>query len=269
VKRKEMKLIIAILLISIALLVGYTGFRFYKITKLVKSEDPTVWESWIEAFEESDRTQMPEPGSILFIGSSSFVFWKTLDADMAPLPVINRGFGGSKIPDLTYYVDRIITPYDPEIIVVYAGDNDMGSGEIKSPQEVLVAYKTLSQKIHSSLPDTPIFFVSIKPSRLRWKRWQAMQEANILIEQHSTTDTHLGYIDISHVMFDAEGNLRKDIFKWDRLHLNKEGYRLWASVIKPILVREYERGIHEKTAFTCDSIDLSAGYLLPAGGRSE
>ncbi len=236
--KKKILIGLVIVIVAVLLVVGGAGFWFHNLMKRVNSDDPTVWKPEIQAFEQSDQQQMPDLGSILFIGSSSFAMWDNLETDMAPLSVINRGFGGSKIPDITHYADRIVIPYKPGLIVFYAGDNDMSAGMIKTPQEVLDAYNAFTKKIHLALPETWIYFVSIKPSGLRWEQWPEMQKANKLIEQFTLTDERLGYIDISKVMLDAEGSLRKDIFKWDKLHLNSEGYRLWTSVIKPIITQK-------------------------------
>src|SRR3954471_370058 len=53
----------------------------------------------IEALEAADRKNPPAPGGVLFLGSSSIVKWKTLAQDFPGVPVVNRGFGGSTIPD--------------------------------------------------------------------------------------------------------------------------------------------------------------------------
>ena len=46
---------------------------------------------------------------------------------MAPLPVLNRGFGGAQLDQVLYYAPRLISPHDPRAVVLYAGDNDLGS----------------------------------------------------------------------------------------------------------------------------------------------
>jgi hypothetical protein len=87
----------------------------------------SFWESSIRKFEAEDHIHPPHQNAILFIGSSSINFWHTLSADMAPLDVINRGFGvgGSQLAHVNYYATRIVLPYHPRAIVLYAGDNDL------------------------------------------------------------------------------------------------------------------------------------------------
>ncbi len=86
------------------------------------------WENDIAAFEAADRIDPPPKDAIVFVGSSSIRLWKTLSDDFSGLPVINRGFGGSCMHDTLRYADRIVIPYRPRHVVVYAGDNDIAFG---------------------------------------------------------------------------------------------------------------------------------------------
>ncbi len=191
------------------------------------------FESTINGYEKQDAVQMPAPNSILLTGSSSFYFWKTVTQDLAPLPIVNRAFGGSTLPEVLYYADRAILKYNPKTIVVYC-ENDMFGEKAKTPAQVRDMYMMLTQKIRSKLPKVQIYFVGLKPSPSRWKRWNDSQEANRLIQEFIKTDKRHSYIDVSEVML--KGN-RPDgsIFLADSLHMNAEGYRRWTSVIKPIL----------------------------------
>jgi len=205
--------------------------------------DPTFWERSIRSFEKQDLETPPTKESIVFTGSSSIRYWKTLQEDMAPLPVLNRGFGGSRISDVTYYADRIVLPYKPGGIVFYAGENDI-SGLVftkkKTSEEVANDFQAFCSKIHTKLPEVPVYFISIKPPKRRRKLWPEMQEVNRLVEEICASDNRLNYIDIVESTLDAEGNPRHDIFKWDGIHLNEKGYEIWTSVMKPVLLESYD-----------------------------
>jgi hypothetical protein len=90
--------------------------------------DPARFEAEIRAFEAADRTSPPPFGGIVFIGSSSIKNWTDVAADFPGVPVLNRGFGGSTLADVVYYADRILLPYRPRLVVLYAGDNNLASG---------------------------------------------------------------------------------------------------------------------------------------------
>ena len=227
---------LAIILISMTSVGGY----YYYIIQKVKSDDPFVWESNIREFEEKDIKSPPSAGSILFVGSSSIKLWSTLSEDMNPLPVINRAFGGAKISDVIHFAPRIILPYKPNVVVFYAGDNDMSMGKKQSAKEVLNNYQRFVHLVHSQLPKTKVYFISIKPSIDRWEDWQNMNKANQIIKKFSNQSEKLGFIDISSSMLNAAGKPREDILIWDGIHLNEEGYRIWTSIVKPVLEKNYQ-----------------------------
>ena len=191
------------------------------------------WEPEIQAFEASDRTNPPPQGAILFVGSSSIRMWKTLAEDFKGIPVINRGFGGSQMEDSVYFAARIVLLYRPKQIFVYAGDNDLANG--KTPEQILTDFKALVSRVEQRLPETRIAYIAIKPSPSRWKLAGKMREANRLIAAFTRTDRRLVFVDVFTPMLDDKGEPREDLFVGDKLHLNKKGYDLWTSLIRPML----------------------------------
>jgi lysophospholipase L1-like esterase len=191
------------------------------------------FEKDIRAFEAADAKQPPSKDAILFVGSSSIRFWTTLKDDFPDLQVINRGFGGSEIADSTRYADRIVIPYHPRQIVMYAGDNDLAKG--KSPRQVADDFKAFVQKVRSALPDVPISYICIKPSIQRWKLADKIREADHLIREYAAGEKNIDYIDVFTPMLDEQGMPRKELLREDGLHLNREGYKLWVSLVRPFL----------------------------------
>jgi lysophospholipase L1-like esterase len=161
----------SIILVVLAVALVVVGLViFIRKTLQAARGDPAFWEWEIRRFERANRRAMPPSGGIVFTGSSSIRFWKTLEADMAPLPVVNRGFGGSQIHHITHYADRIVLPHKPKIVVLYAGENDIAGVKFskkKSAADVLEAFKRFCEVVHAELPQTLIIFVSIKPPKRR------------------------------------------------------------------------------------------------------
>jgi len=231
--------IIAVLAALVAALGLMSLARF--VAKL-RSADPAMWEGAIRKFEEEDRRSPPPRGVIVFTGSSSIRFWKSLKEDMAPLPVLNRGFGGSQVHQVTHFADRIVLPYQPRAVVFYAGENDMAGlffSRKRTPVEIRDAYREFCQNIHRALPEVPIYYISTKPPKRRLKLWPAMQEANRLVREYCAPNERLHYIDIVPAMLDADGKPRRDVFKWDGIHLNEKGYAIWTSVVRPVLAQAF------------------------------
>ena len=191
------------------------------------------WEPAIMAFEAANKTASSATNGIVFYGSSSIRLWKTLTNDFEGLPVINRGFGGSQIADCTRYFSRAVAPLRPRVIVFYAGDNDISEG--KTPGKVFEDFQRFVHKVHWSLPETKIIFLSIKPSPARWHHEKSMLEANKLVEAFCRQNEKLHYVDIHFPMLDEKKNPKEELFAGDRLHLSPKGYELWTSLLKPHL----------------------------------
>ncbi|NQV16004.1 hypothetical protein HQ531_11145 [bacterium] len=192
--------------------------------------DPLRFSNAIAEFHSADSIKKPRPNSVLFIGSSSIHGWKSLAADFPELNTINRGFGGSHMSDLIYFMDDIVFPYYPNAVVVYEGDNDIASG--KTPQQVFEDYQTFVTKLLSKWPTLPIFFISIKPSLARIEYLERMAQANALIKAHTELHESLYYVDVFSLMLDEDGQPRPEIFSDDGLHMNSDGYVIWTKEVK-------------------------------------
>jgi hypothetical protein len=140
------------------------GLRGFLLVTPVQAQQ---WESSIRKFEEMDKLNPPKPGVIVFTGSSSIVRWDTLVDDMKPLTIINRAFGGSQYSDVNQFAKRIVNVYRPSAVVVYAGDNDLAENSPKTPETVSGDVRQFVQIVRADLPDTWIYVLSIKPSKLR------------------------------------------------------------------------------------------------------
>ena len=204
----------------------------------VATRSPAVFAEDIARFEAADRLAPTRPGGVLFVGSSSIRLWPALEADFPSVDVLQRGFGGSELSDVVYYAPRIVVPYQPRLIVLYAGDNDLAAG--KSPTAVFREYQAFVALVRRALPETRIAFIAIKPSGARWALVEQMREANALIQRYAATDRRLLYVDIFTPMLGPDGLPREELFVEDRLHMSARGYALWRDLLVPI-VRDARR----------------------------
>jgi lysophospholipase L1-like esterase len=195
--------------------------------------DPAKWEKEIAAFEAMDRANPPPKGAVLFLGSSSIRLWTNIATTFPEWRVISRGYGGSYMSDATHFADRIVIPYQPPKIVLYAGDNDISKG--RSPVEVAEEFKRFVKKVHSKLPETKIYFLAIKPSPSRWHLSPQGREANRLIRRHCALNRKLEFIDVWTPLIGGDGQPDPALFVKDLLHLNAKGYALWAREIRKAL----------------------------------
>lgn len=196
------------------------------------------YEKEIFAYEAQDDTLPYPKDAILFVGSSSIRIWKTLSQDMHPIPVINRGFGGATLVELSHYSERVIYKYNPKAIVVYCGENDLACN-FSRVEDVLNEFRILNEKRRTFLPQTKVFFISIKPSPSRAYYTEKFKIANSQVLQYvNENPNELFYIDITPAMMNKYGQVDETIFKRDRLHMNSYGYERWTKIIKPEIIKQ-------------------------------
>jgi GDSL-like Lipase/Acylhydrolase family len=187
----------------------------------------------IDRYVAADRAAPPAHCQVLFVGSSSIVLWKpTLAADMAPLPVINRGFGSSHIEYVNLWFDEIVAPYHPRVIVFYAGENDLNAG--KPVAQVLADFDAFMAKKTAALADTPVYFISVKPSKQRIAQLALQTQLNAAVRARAAQRSDLHYIDVVPLMLD--NGAPRDIFLADGLHMTRQGYLLWTAAVKDALL---------------------------------
>ncbi len=198
------------------------------------------YEAEIEAFRSADQADPPPPGRVLFIGSSSVRMWTSLAHDMAPAPVLNRGFGGSKTAEVLEVFDRIVLPYEPSVIVYYCGDNDLGidNHDWESAANGFIAFDRLARSIW---PKVRVFNLPIKPSPARWGNWESMRKANDMVREYCEATPGATYLDTVTPMLGPDGTPDPSLFLQDGLHLNAAGYALWTRVVRGPVVEAWRQ----------------------------
>jgi lysophospholipase L1-like esterase len=193
----------------------------------------------INVFIKKDSIAMPAANSILFVGSSSFNYWKDITNYFPGYAIINRGFGGSSLTDIIHFNEETILKYKPKQIYIYCGENDIAASDTITPQIVFERFKTLYTIIRNHLGnEIPIMYVSIKPSVARWNMEVKFVAANSLIRNYINKQKQTQFLDVHAAMLDSNGEVFKDIFIADKLHMNAKGYAIWQKIIAPTLVQE-------------------------------
>lgn len=226
--------------LGIAVAVVVTLSFAFLVYVLLTSSGPDYWAGEIAEFERRDISNPPPKGGIVFVGGRDVRLWETLTEDMAPLAVLNRGFGGAYLEHLTHFTARIIKPYEPRGIVVMAGGEDLADVRGKTPEEVLESFQIFMSALRAHGVTAPVVFVSIRPSPMRATRWLGAKRANGLIERFAMTRDDVIYLDAASLMFTSGEEMRLELFRWDGLSLSAEGYRLLTSRLRPLLLRRFQ-----------------------------
>jgi len=189
-----------------------------------------IWDKEIDALTEIDLKQTPPRDAVLFVGSSSIRLWRNLRTSFPELNVINRGFGGSRLEDVNFYFDRIVAPYNPKTIVLYAGENDVNDGI--APEKVLADFNQFSKLVRARFPKTKLLYVSLKPSPSRWKLADNFRKTNELVKTEIAKDKRAEFVDVWQKMLNENGEPKAEIFVEDKLHMNEKGYAIWREILR-------------------------------------
>lgn len=243
---KIMKNIVALwMLLSIGLLLVLSP-QNSRAQKSAAAPQKIRFAAEIEAYLKADQEKPAPQEAILFIGSSIFRRWEKLTEQMAPLPVFNRAFGGSQTHEILYYMDKIVLPYKPKIIVYYCGSNDINAGA--ASQQIADNFKQFVARVHQQLPQTQIFYVSINRAPQKMDKWKQVDEVNSFVKAFCKTNKKLGFIDVNPALFDQTGQPRYELYLPDKLHFQAPAYNEFTAIIKPVIEQAWKK--NNRTART-------------------
>jgi lysophospholipase L1-like esterase len=187
----------------------------------------------VRRYEEADKQSMPPAGAILLVGDSQFFRWKTASEDLAGYTVINRGIDSFQTSDLNFFFDRLVTPYQPRMIILHVGGNDVHTG--KTTTQILTDYKTFIGKARKILPAVPILISSTTPGPARFDEADQRKQLNQALKDYAASEKNIQFVDLWDAMLSPDGKPREDIWVEDRIHPNHEGYLIRVRIMKPML----------------------------------
>ncbi len=187
----------------------------------------------IQKMIEAEKADPVAPGKILFMGSSIFRLWTTVRTDLAPLPVRNRAFGGSRTSDVLERFDLLVNPLAPKVVVYYCGSNDINGGE--SAEAIFARVHDFLQKLRTALPDTRFVFASIIKAPDKRARWPDVETANRLVRELCAVTPHCTFVDLNPAVFRPDGEPRMEFYKPDKLHYFPPAYSEFTAIVKPVV----------------------------------
>ena len=191
----------------------------------------------INEFKKLDNENFPEEGKILFTGSSSIRFWDSLEEDMEPLEVLNRGFGGAQISHVIHHFEDIVKPYNPKAIVFFCGTNDLTA--LKTPEETINDFKKFLGLVRNEFGNIKVYIIGIKPTVDRIYLDEEERIFNSSIKLLASDDAYLEYINIWDNMLNQDGTRMPELFIEDGLHMNKKGYEVWTKQVRETLGKDF------------------------------
>lgn len=190
------------------------------------------WGETIAKMEQANQTEPHPDDAILFLGSSSIRMWADIATDLAPHHPIQRGYGGARYSDLAVFAERLIRPHRYAAAVIFVGNDVTGNAKDTPLDELERLVRHVIEVSRQHQPDAPILLVEITPTPSRWKAWPQIRQANRLLRDLSLTEPGVFFVETAQYYLDANKQPIDGYFLEDRLHQNREGYTLWASIIR-------------------------------------
>ena len=173
---------------------------------------------------------------IIFYGSSSIRRWKTLREDFVGYPVVNCGFGGSRLIDCVHYVSRLVLRLKPAAVVVYAGDNDLAQGAL--PDQAFASFRDLYGALRDYSEQMPIAYISVKPCPARIRNIDNILRFNQMVQAFLQNQPATKYIDIYTEMLGPDHKPNPALFVQDQIHLTDLGYQMLRRDVSSFLASE-------------------------------
>lgn len=182
----------------------------------------------------------PAPGGVLMVGSSIFRKWTTCTNDLAPLPVVNRAFGGSETPDQLFFFDQIVPSSHAAVVVWYCGSNDVN--DKTTPAAILHNTGEWIQRTQTALPQVRIVLVSVirAPQKRDAGLLAQVDEVNRGLVKLAGSLPNVAYADVNPSLETPPGEPLMECYVSDKLHLTPEGYRRMTTVLRPVIEREWK-----------------------------
>lgn len=170
---------------------------------------------------------------IIFIGSSSIAKWNTLETDFPGFSVLNHGFGGSTYRDLLAFQDRLVEPFEPSMLVVYSGDDDLSGG--MEPSVVANDAELFVDGLRRTANGALVIVISAKPSPARWETKEKCVELNVKLKEMAEGMDHMVFVDVWPQMLTRKGEPNAKLFLEDGLNMNEKGYAIWKNALLPYM----------------------------------
>lgn len=224
--------------IAAAILVSFFSFGVTAVAQSAvdleqyRSASTERWQKSIKEFDEKNQAESHPDDSVLFVGSSSIRLWDTIGEDMAPYHPIQRGFGGSRWSDVAVFAEPLITPHTFRAAVFFVANDITGRNADKTPEEVAALFRYVHGVVREHNADAPVFYIAVTPTESRWDVWPKIRQGNELIREYCRNTPNTFFIGTESIYIGAEGTPQSELFRDDKLHLSRDGYKLWGAAIK-------------------------------------
>lgn len=167
---------------------------------------------------------------ILFLGHSLIEFYdwqKRFPAHKA----VNLGVAGETVEGLLSRIDRITKEHpSADLIFIMTGLNNIAMDDF----DFFGSYKKILGKLSSAYPSARIFMNSILPVIVDFISNETIRNMNKSLKK-LTGETDVEFLDIYNFYVDEKGRVIKAYLLDDGVHLNDNGYEVWAKAVEEVI----------------------------------
>lgn len=173
-----------------------------------------------------------EKGGVLIMGSSTMDYWKDWQTDIGGRLGYNVGIGGTIVEDWLYAYDKLVKPFDPSIIIIFLGGNNINNmGHTGAYTRSLM--EQLLNKMHEDFPNAEIYYIysmavpsCYKGGKFNYEYGQFIDEMKELVANTQWLNGIDTFDDLT-----RDGEAKKELYRPDGIHLNDDGYDVFAEII--------------------------------------
>lgn len=203
--------------------------------------------AWLKRHEEFVSRALAGNIDVLFLGDSLTDWWRdplrggpVWNEYFADLNAVNFGINGDRTQHLLWRLENgEARGFSPKVVVLLIGTNNTGmekdgSAPRNSPVEVIEGVTTVLAAARHYFGSAKVLLHAIFPRELKESpQREQIREINEALSGLEDRE-RVFWIDMGDKYLDAQGNVREELMP-DLLHLNTDGYRVWAGAIENII----------------------------------
>jgi hypothetical protein len=170
------------------------------------------------------------PEAIVLLGSSSFRLWEDAAQDLAPYEIVRRAYGSARYRDLAIHAPALLAGLEFQAVFLFIANDITGKELDVTPETAGRLAEVVVRVVRHVQPKASIFIVAVTPTPSRFEYWPRIQQVNQQFEQLAGKYPNAHYLATERLFLDSRGEPREELFVEDKLHLNEEGYAIWAKL---------------------------------------
>ena len=213
---------------------------FYEVNSAIipHSRGDETW--WRDRDREKNNRLKEGNIDLAFIGDSITQGWEgngkqVWESYYGARKAVNLGFGGDRTEHVIWRLSKgAWNQIKPKVAVLMIGTNNTGH-KMQDPSQTAAGIERILNILKERSPKTKVLLLGVFPrGRAPHDRGRVINQGINQIIRRLADNDRVHYMDLGDHFLQSDGDLPASIMP-DALHLNEEGYRIWAEAMEPKL----------------------------------